>query len=94
MYKNGHKGVRFVVDSKIKAVHDDDLSDLLISLDVYEDIVNKKHRCLFCDVKINFSNLAGIFPHNNEIGFCCNSIDCRLNLMGFGAGKERADAVV
>lgn len=83
-----------MVNDKIKAVHDDDLSDLLISLDVYSDFDAGTCACSYCGAQMNFSNLIGIFPHDNEIGFCCDKIDCRLMMMGFATREEKADAIV
>lgn len=40
-----NKGVSIMKENKVKAVHDDDLVQLLQSLNVYEDVINKKCKC-------------------------------------------------
>lgn len=41
-------GADFVKDNEMKAVHDDDLVQLLNSLGVYENIIHGDYTCLFC----------------------------------------------
>ena len=43
-------------NNRLQAVHDDDLSNLLMSLGVYESVQNGKCSCLFCQKVITFDN--------------------------------------
>ena len=40
---------KLVNNNKLSVVHDDDLEVLLKSLNVYESVLNKEKRCLFCN---------------------------------------------
>ena len=86
------KVARLMVDNKIKAVHDDDLLDLLNSLEVYEDVAKGRAICSFCSTGIDFDNLSGMFPIDGEVGFCCNSINCQLRLTGLSPREDKTDA--
>jgi len=83
-----------VVDNKIKAVHDDDLFDLLTSLNILDDIREKRCFCYFCDKNISLDNLSSIFPVGGEIKFCCDDDDCVLEVMGINIGGRRSNAAV
>ena len=81
-----------MVDSKIKAVHDDDLMNLLISLNIYDDVLNNNCTCYFCGAQINIDNLASIFPHDNEIMFCCDFKKCVFNLISLRNKEDSTHA--
>jgi len=94
MSQKEERTAKLMVDSKLKAVHDDDLSSLLISLNVYDDVCEGRCICHFCNQLIILDNISSIFPYENEVGFCCNTTECILNLMKLGTskGKEHATA--
>lgn len=74
---------RIMKDNQMKAVHDDDLKELLISLNVYTDVINHKYKCLFCERDITFDNIDSIVPHNSTIQFTCDNPNCHLHLIGW-----------
>lgn len=74
-------------NNRLQAVHDDDLSNLLMSLGVYENVQNGKCSCLFCQKVITFDNLGAIVPISGEISFVCDSAMC-LNSMTEAGGAN------
>lgn len=75
-------------NNRLQAVHDDDLSNLLMSLGVYESIQNGKCSCLFCQKVITFDNLGAIVPINSEINFVCDSARCLSSMAGAGGAND------
>ena len=67
----------------MRAVHDDDLESLLKSLNVYNDVVTGKFKCLFCQNKITIENIDAIVPYNNSVQFTCDNPECHLKLIGW-----------
>lgn len=65
---------------EIQAVHSDELLELLQSLDIYNDFIQKKCKCRYCDAVINEKNLLAIIPNVNEILFCCINESCNMNM--------------
>ena len=61
---------------KLSAVHDDDLIELLIHLDMFEDLSNKKIRCWFCKDIVVLESLHVLFPFMNDIKVSCNKPEC------------------
>ncbi len=75
-------GAKIVKENKMKAVHDKDLENLLQSLRVYEDVINGKYKCIFCDEKITLDNIDSIVPYNNTVQFTCDKLECHEKLIG------------
>lgn len=61
---------------KIKMVHEDDLKEYLVSLGVYQDVLDKKVHCNFCGNVITLKNLEVIFPEEGKIYFICSKTQC------------------
>ncbi len=76
-------GVDIVKDNTMQAVHDSDLVELLKSLGVYDDVINGKYKCLFCNSKITLENIDSIMPCDGEVQFTCDNKDCHLKLLGW-----------
>ena len=70
-------------NKEMRAVHDDDLESLLKSLNVYNDVVTGKFKCLFCQNKITIENIDAIVPYNNSVQFTCYNPECHLKLIGW-----------
>ena len=68
-------------DNSIKAVYDGDLERLLQSLGVYDGVIQRAYKCIYCGTTISMDNIDGIIPKNNEIAFSCNTPACRLKLI-------------
>ncbi len=60
----------------VKAIHDDKLDDFLKSIKVYDDVINGKIKCKFCDGKITLDNLYTVFPESGAIKFACDKASC------------------
>ena len=67
-------GANIMKNDEIQAVHDNDLKNLLKSLNVYEDVINNNYHCLFCD---------SIVPYDGEVQFTCDRSECHLKLLGW-----------
>lgn len=62
--------------SKMKAVHDEDLPQLLNSLGILEKVQKGEVNCVYCGDTINLDNLEAIFLKNKEIRFICSKPIC------------------
>lgn len=76
-------GAKIMNNNKMKAVHDKDLEKLLKSLNVYDDVVNRKCTCLFCRNIITLENIDSIVPYEQTIQFTCDNTDCHTKLLGW-----------
>lgn len=74
---------KIVKENQMKAVHDKDLEKLLRSLNVYDDVIDGKFKCLFCNNKITLDNIDSIVPYNNSVQFTCDKSECHLKLIGW-----------
>jgi len=84
---------KMVIDSKIKAVHDDDLTGLLVSLNVYNGVLEGAFNCHFCEMGITVDNIASLFPQDNEIKFCCNAARCVLAMATLSQQRDKTHAI-
>ena len=64
------------VKSQIKAVYDDDLIKYLKSIGLYEKIMAKQIRCIYCGNYITIANLEIIVPGTNKVKIVCNNKNC------------------
>lgn len=62
--------------SEIKAVLDSDFEKLLRRLNVYDDIVEGKATCAFCNKAVSLSNISMVFPNDGKVCFCCDQKEC------------------
>lgn len=67
---------RWVQREKLKAVHDDDLEQFLLSIGVLEQIKNGLHCCIVCGTVITIENLGAVYPKDNKINFVCDRLSC------------------
>ena len=67
-------------NNHLQAVHDDDLIELLVSLEIYDKVVAGKCECLFCKKIISLDNLGAIMPHNGQIEISCSEPSCMFFL--------------
>jgi len=66
----------------LRAVHDDDLEELLQSLGLLHDFRAGKLRCKFCKRIITWDNLHSLFPDSGAVKTVCNDIECIKALLG------------
>lgn len=59
--------------TKLNTVYDSDLEQLLIKLNLYDKIKERKIKCKFTDEIITLENLHSIFPEENTIKVVCDS---------------------
>lgn len=83
MFKNKLLGVNIVKNNTIKVVHDDDLEQLLKSLNIYDDVKNGKCRCVYCNSVITLDNIDAILPFEGKVRFTCDNKECHLKLIGW-----------
>ena len=62
--------------TKLKAVHDQDLEQFLVSLGLFSKVKNGMERCLVCGCPITLDNLGCVFPYEGEIKLCCGQLSC------------------
>lgn len=75
-------------DSRLQAVHDDDLITLLTSLGKYDKVCAGQCSCHFCGQTITLENLGAIVPQNGEIAFSCDSLICINNMLEEGNSND------
>ena len=76
-------GADIVKNNEMKAVHDDDLENLLRTLNVYDLVKDGKKKCLFCDEIITFDNIDSIVPYDGTVEFTCHNKECHTKLIGW-----------
>lgn len=69
-------GAKLVMNNTLKAVHDEDLIQLLKSLDVWENVKTGQCRCFYCDRVITQENIGAILPVEQKIQFICDEAEC------------------
>ncbi len=72
---------RIMKNSTMKMVHDDDLENLLKSLDVYNGVISGEFHCLYCGKTITIDNLSSIVPFEQRVEFTCDANDCQEKLI-------------
>lgn len=72
----------------IKAVHDEDLEQVLKDLNILNDIKRGKKKCKFCGCIINMDNLQTLFPESGDIKLTCDKVTCLKKLYKFLEEKE------
>jgi len=60
----------------IRAVHDQDLEELLSSIGVLEEMKKGAYKCDVCGDSITLDNLGAIYPTHDEIHFVCEKGIC------------------
>lgn len=64
----------------IRAVHDDDLEELLEGLGILGRFRAGRLSCKFCHDTVAFANLHSIFPQSGSIKVVCDRPDCLRQL--------------
>lgn len=65
----------------IKAVHEQDLGDLLNRLGLSEVMMQGELTCGVCGSIVNLSNLLCVYPSNDEVKVCCSNLKCHERLL-------------
>ena len=62
--------------TKVKAVHDSDLLEVLESLGVLKKIQNNQVKCVYCGELITLTNIEAVFRDKGEIKLICSKPEC------------------
>ncbi len=65
----------------LRAVHDDDLGDLLENLGLRSKCIHGKLKCAFCKDIITYDNLHSLFPDSGDIKLVCSKPECVNRLL-------------
>ena len=60
----------------IRAVHEQDLAQLLENLGLSELMARGELRCGICGCVVNLDNLLCLYPSGNEVKTCCKKQEC------------------
>ncbi len=62
--------------TRVKAVYDSDLMNLVESLGIKSGIEAGTYSCKFCATAITFDNLQAIQKEGGELKFICSNLEC------------------
>ena len=62
--------------TRVKAVYDSDLKNLIDFLGIEKEIESGTHNCKFCNSPITFENLQAIQKDGGELKFICTKNEC------------------
>jgi hypothetical protein len=65
----------------LRAVHDDDLEQVLRGLGLYSDFIHGRLKCAFCKDLVTFDNLHSLFPDSGTIKLSCDKPQCVNSLL-------------
>ena len=71
---------RWLKKKAINAVHDNDLESYLSSLGILDEIRQEQKFCLFCDIKIDLTNIGAVVPKEDSIHLVCDKSSCLIKL--------------
>jgi len=60
----------------VDVIHEKDLKDILIKLEIFESIQKNEVFCYICKNVINLENICAIFVKNGEIHIICGENHC------------------
>lgn len=70
------KGEYIMKTAEINAIYSEDMEDFLDSLGVLEEINRGKKACYFCGKPLKLTDVQTVFPLDNDVQVCCNSLKC------------------
>ena len=65
----------------IRAVHEQDLEELLNSLGLSALMAKGELKCGICGSIVNLENLLCIYPLGNEVKVCCKNQECYKSVL-------------
>ena len=68
-------------NTTVNMVFDDDIEQLLKSLDVYESFIQGHEECIVCGTQMTIENFIAVLPHNLKIAFCCSKPECYFSVL-------------
>src|SRR5688572_20455270 len=64
------------IEKSLKAVHENDLDNLLEKISKKTDLEEGRLKCKFCSTPINKDNLYSILPEAGAFNFICENSEC------------------
>jgi hypothetical protein len=64
----------------LRAVHDSDLREFLVSLGILDQVSQGVYSCAMCGIQIGIDNFGAIYPERGEICFVCDRTSCLAKL--------------
>jgi hypothetical protein len=61
---------------EIRAVHENNLEEMLKELGILDDMREGRIKCKFCGKKVTLENLGCLYPESDDISVCCNDSKC------------------
>lgn len=65
----------------IRAVHEQDLRELLEDLELSSILESGELKCAMCGCIITYDNLLCLYPEKEDIRVCCKKRDCYEKLL-------------
>lgn len=75
----------------LRAVHDDDLENVLKALGLFEDVRAGRARCAVCHGYVTLENLHAVFPDSGDVKVTCDSPACVKLLLTRLEGRRYGD---
>lgn len=75
----------------IHAVSNGNLEKLIENLELKEDLASGKLHCCCCGSQLSMVNIGCIYPMNNEVRLCCNSLADLLKSLKFVKNQTTED---
>ncbi len=60
----------------VRAVHDDDIENLLRDLGIFDDVLEGKLTCDVCDEQVTLAKVGAIFVRDGVVRIACTNEDC------------------
>jgi hypothetical protein len=71
----------------LRAVHDDDLEEVLADLGLLRKFAEGHLRCFFCGTTVGWENLHALFPLSGDVKASCTRPECVQSLL-IGTGPS------
>ena len=70
----------------IEAIHKEDLKELLLNFELFDEFQQSKIKCKYCNEIINTNNICAIIINEGNLDFICIDDDCFDKLSGYEKG--------
>jgi len=72
----------------IEAIHERDLKEFLINLDLYTNFKKRLIKCIYCDDPVQSDNICVIHIKNGKLEFVCSNDSCYEKFIMHQMGEE------
>jgi hypothetical protein len=72
----------------LDAIHEKELKDVLIKLELLDAIENGEMNCFICEKTVRLNNIGIIFVQDGEFKFLCDSKNCYWEFMRRRGSQE------